>query len=154
MNNIEKYENKMETAFSSSQETVFSTLNADSMDDKIKIYKAVNTPDHRIKEFINMDIVIKDIYIEKISVVQKDESGNEIIDENGNPKISFVPRVIIIDDKGESYTAVSNGIFNAVKRIFELLGDPHTWEKPIKFKVKQINKGNNRNVLTFEPSFK
>ena len=57
------------------------------------------------------------------------------------------------DDKGESYVADSFGVFTAVKRIVELLGNPHDWEKPIKFKVKQITKGD-RSILTFEPVVK
>ena len=37
--------------------------------------------------------------------------------------------------------------------IVELLGNPHDWEKQIKFKVKQITKGD-RSILTFEPVVK
>lgn len=149
MNNVENLDN----AFEGSQETVFSTFSMDSPQDKMILYKAINTPDHRIKDMINMQISIKDVYIEKISVTKKDENGNEMFDEEGYPLTNYAPRIVIVDDKGKSYTAVSQGVFNAVKRIFEILGNPHDWEKPIKFTVKQINKGNNRNILTFEPVF-
>ena len=119
----------------------------DSMEDRLKVLKATNTPDHRIKDFVNMEITIKDIYIETVNVLQDEK------DENGKDIYQTCPRTIIVDDKGESYVAVSFGVFTAVKRIVELLGNPHDWEKPIKFKVKQITKGD-RSILTFEPVVK
>lgn len=124
-----------------------SSFDMSTQENRLKVLKYTNTPDHRLKDFINMDIVIKDIYIESVDVLQEEK------DENGNDIYQACPRTIIVDDKGESYVAVSFGVFNAIKRIVTLLGNPHDWEKPIKFKVKQIAKGD-RSILTFEPIVK
>ena len=91
-----------ENVLDNGSQMLVSSFKMDSMEDRLKVLKATNTPDQRIKDFVNMEITIKDIYIE---------------------------------------------------RIVELLGNPHDWEKPIKFKVKQITKGD-RSILTFEPIVK
>jgi len=58
--------------------------------------------------------------------------------------------VVLIDDKGVSYQCVSLGIFSALKKVFAIFGTPDTWKKPIGIKVKTIDKGNNRNPMTFD----
>ena len=136
-----------ENELGNGSQMLVSSFKMDSMEDRLKVLKATNTPDHRIKDFVNMEITIKDIYIETVNVLQEEK------DENGKDIYQTCPRTIIVDDKGESYVAVSFGVFTAVKRIVELLGNPHNWEKPIKFKVKQITKGD-RSILTFEPVVK
>lgn len=136
-----------ENVLNDGTQTLVSSFKMDSMEDKLKVLKATNTPDHRIKDFVNMEITIKDIYIETVNVLQEEK------DENGNDVYQTCPRTVIVDDKGESYVAVSFGVFSSVKRIVELLGNPHEWDKPIKFKVKQITKGD-RSILTFEPIIK
>lgn len=136
-----------ENVLNDGTQTLVSSFKMDSMEDKLKVLKATNTPDHRIKDFVNMEITIKDIYIETVNVLQEEK------DDNGNDVYQTCPRTIIVDDKGESYVAVSFGVFSSVKRIVELLGNPHEWDKPIKFKVKQITKGD-RSILTFEPIIK
>lgn len=136
-----------EDVFNGESVELVSSFDMSTTENRLKVLKYTNTPDHRLKDFINMDIVIKDIYIESVSVLQEEK------DEDGNDVYQKCPRTIIVDDKGESYVAVSFGVFNAIKRIVTLLGNPHSWEKPIKFKVKQIAKGD-RAILTFEPVLK
>lgn len=133
-----------EDVFNGESVELVSSFDMSTPENRLKVLKYTNTPDHRLKDFINMDIVIKDIYIEAVSVLQEEK------DEDGNDVYQKCPRTIIVDDKGDSYVAVSFGVFNAIKRIVTLLGNPHSWEKPIKFKVKQIAKGD-RAILTFEP---
>ena len=136
-----------ENVFQNESEMVVSTFDLSTTEGKLKAFKAINTPDHRIKDFINMEITIKDIYIESVSLQSIDEA-------TGETTLEKAPRSIIIDDKGESYTAVSFGVFNSLKRMVEILGAPSTWEKPLKFKIKQVSKGADKNILTFEPVFK
>jgi hypothetical protein len=58
------------------------------------------------------------------------------------------PRIVIIDDKGVGYQAVSLGVFSALKKVFQVFGVP-TWKKPIALKVVQVTKGQNK-ILTFD----
>lgn len=64
-----------ENVLDNGSQMLVSSFKMDSMEDRLKVLKATNTPDHRIKDFVNMEITIKDIYIETVNVLQdeKDE---------------------------------------------------------------------------------
>lgn len=113
------------------------SLQAVTREDKIKMYNAINNPDARLGDHINEVIKAKDLLIEVIELVN--ESSGEL---------QKVPRIIIIDDMGKSYVAVSVGVFSALKRIVKLFGDP-SWDEPIEMKVKQVTKAD-RKLLTLE----
>lgn len=90
-----------------------------------KVYNALNNPDDRIANMINQDIPVTDVLIEVTEIVN-DETGD----------VSTVPRVVLIDDKGKTYQAVSLGMFNAVKNAITVFGAP-TWQPPLVFTIKQ-----------------
>ena len=95
----------------------------------------MNNPDRRIADCINMTIKAKDVYIEVVNCTNT-ETG----------EVTACPRIVIIDDKGVAYQAVSVGIYSALKKVVQVYGAP-TWEKPIPLMVKQITKGE-RKMLT------
>lgn len=105
---------------------VYTSLDVSGIQGKRKLYKITNHPDHTISEFINKPIRAVDIYVDANQRMNKDpESENFGVYENK-------PRTIIIDENGESYVAgVSIGIFNAVKEIIRIFGEPHTWDEPL-----------------------
>lgn len=104
---------------------------------KALVYNAMNNPTHRIGDCINKKLKIKDVLAELIEL-ESEETG----------EMQTVPRVVLIDDKGESYQAVSTGIFNAVKKAIAVFGAP-TWDEPLEIEVKQISLGKNQ-MLTFD----
>lgn len=115
--------------------TQFCSMIAESDEAKAKLFNAMNNPDKRIADCINMKINAKDIYIEVVTCTNK-ETG----------EVNNCPRIVIIDDKGVSYQAVSIGIYSALKKIIQVFGAP-TWEKAIPVEVKQVTKGE-RKMLT------
>lgn len=115
--------------------TQFCSLVAESDTDKAKLYNAMNNPDKRIADCINMTIKAKDLYIEVVNCTNT-ETG----------EVTPCPRIVIIDEKGVAYQAVSVGIYSALKKVVQVYGAP-TWEKPIPLMVKQITKGE-RKMLT------
>jgi hypothetical protein len=121
----------------STRQTMFCSLKA--TDDKAKaiVFKAMNSPEKRIADMINLEINAKDLFCETVQCINR-ETG----------EINECPRIVIIDDKGVGYQAVSIGIFSAVKKLIAVFGAP-TWTKPIKLKVTQITKGD-RKLLTFD----
>lgn len=110
----------------------------ETQEEKIALYNAINNPDKRLGDHINMVIEVKDILVEVVQLEQE-ETG----------ELQNCPRIIIIDSKGTSYQCVSVGIFSALKRIMTLFGEPRTWKAPIKIKVLQTTKGE-RKMLTLE----
>ena len=106
----------------------FYSISPTTKEGKIALYNAINNPDKRLSDHINMVLSIKDVLVEIVELEQ--ESTGEMVK---------CPRIILIDDKGVSYQCVSVGIFSGMKRVFKLFGMP-TWEEPVKLKVLQITK--------------
>lgn len=118
-----------------SAQTQFCSMTAETDEDKAKLYNAMNNPDKRLADCVNMTIKAKDLYVEVVNCTNE-ETG----------EVTACPRIVIIDDKGVGYQAVSIGIFSALKKVIQIFGVP-TWEKPVLLEVKQITKGN-RKMLT------
>lgn len=115
--------------------TQYTSMVAESDEARAKLFNAMNNPDERLADMINRKINAKDLYIEVVNCTNT-ETG----------EVTACPRIVIIDDKGKSYQAVSIGIYSALKKVIQVYGAP-TWNKPIPLEVKQITKGD-RKMLT------
>lgn len=115
--------------------TQFCSMQASTPEEKAQLFNAMNNPDKRLADCINMQINAKDMYVEVVTCTNE-ETGEQ----------TACPRIVIIDDKGVSYQAVSIGIYSALKKVVQVFGAP-TWVKPVPLKVVQITKGN-RKMLT------
>lgn len=115
--------------------TQFTSMTATTDAEKAKLYNAMNNPDKRLSDCINMQIRAKDLYIEVVACTNE-ETG----------VTTPCPRIVIIDEKGVSYQCVSIGIYSALKKVIQVYGVP-TWEKPVTLEVKQVTKGT-RKMLT------
>lgn len=108
----------------------------DDRETSAKIYNAMNNPTYRVADFINKEINIVD-YLVEITEIVNEEVGS----------VSTVPRVVLIDENGDSYQAVSVGIANALRNLVIACGDaPFT--PPVKVMVKQ-QATRNGSMLTF-----
>ena len=106
--------------------TVYCSVKGGDRLTKAKVYNAMNNPEHKVGDMINKTINVKDVLVEII------ELANE---ETG--EVEEAPRVVLIDDKGQAYQAVSQGIFSAVKNAIQVFGAP-TWEEPLPCLIKQV----------------
>lgn len=113
-------------------QTSFCSIKAETDEQKAKLFNAMNNPEKRLADCINMQIKAKDLYIEVVNCTNE-ETG----------EVTACPRIVIIDDKGVSYQAVSVGIYSALKKAIMVYGAP-TWVKPVTMEVKQITKGNKK----------
>lgn len=120
-----------------SRQTTFCSYQAKTPQEKAILFKAMNNPEKRIGDCINMEIVAKDLYCEVVTCVNKETGESNVC-----------PRIVIIDDKGVGYQAVSLGVFSAIKKVIQVFGQP-SWTTPIKLKVVQITKGEKK-LLTFD----
>ena len=108
-----------------------------SMQSKARIFNSINSPDKRISDCIGETISLANIVAHPIQLV--DENSGELIE---------TMRMVLVDDKGTSYEAVSTGIVNAVARILQIFGQPDTWTAPIKVKPVQKGTRNGNNKVT------
>lgn len=120
----------------SERKVQFCSMTPKNEDEEIVLYNAMNAPEKRVGDCINMIIEVKHIYCEVVTCVNRD-SGEE----------SVCPRIVLIDKDGVGYQAVSMGIYSAVKKLMTIKGSPATWKNPVKLKVTQITKGD-RKMLT------
>lgn len=104
----------------------YTSLDVTTPTGKKKLYHITNHPDYNISDFINKIIAIKDIYVDVNPHLNKDEKS-----ENYRT-YQYKPRTVLIDTEGKSYVAgVSIGIFNAVREILRIFGEPATWVEPL-----------------------
>lgn len=106
-------------------------INPEQLQDNEKkkaIFHAMNTPDHKLSDAINMEINLENVYIAPTQVTD-DQTG----------EVSILPLIVLIDASGESYVCSASGVLNALKRLFTIFGPPNEWKEPLKIKVKQIS---------------
>ena len=108
-----------------------------SMASKARIFNSINSPDKRISDCIGEVINLANIVAHPIQLI--DENSGELIE---------TMRMVLVDDKGTSYEAVSTGIVNAVARILQIFGQPETWAAPIRVKPVQKGTRNGNNKVT------
>lgn len=118
----------------------FCSVNAETMEEKALVFNAANNPQHKISDYINKKIMVRDVYAETLELVNK-ETG----------EVDKAPRIVLIDANGEAYECVSVGMFSALKKLIATFGEP-TWEKPIPVVVKQ-EKVANGSMLTLSVQF-
>lgn len=126
------------TAQLTSRKQIFCSVSGGTAAEKAILFKAMNNPEKRIADCINQVINAKDVVAEMIEIAHQETGEFEI-----------VPRIVIIDDKGVGYQAVSTGIFSAMKKLIAVYGPP-TWQDPIKLKILQISRSKDRKILTFD----
>ena len=115
----------------------YSSMKSGTVKEKAALFNAMSNPNHKVGDFINKTIRVKDVYVETIEL--EDEETNETVN---------APRIVFIDMDGDTYQAVSKGVFSALSRVINVFGEP-TWDDGLPFTIKQVSLGKNQ-LLTFE----
>lgn len=102
------------------------------------LFNAMNKPSEKISDNINKDIDIVHIYCEVVTMTIK-ETGEK----------TKAPRIVLIDDKGKTFVCVSFGIYNSIKKIINVFGEPQEWDEPLTVTVKQVSRGE-RKTMTLD----
>lgn len=122
---------------SAEQTSMFCSIQGGTHESKVAVFNASNNPDHKVGDYINKVIVVKDVLAELIEVTNEETGEAEL-----------APRVVLIDMDGKSYQAVSKGIFNALKKAIAIFGAP-TWDEGLSCLIKQVSVGKG-SMLTFD----
>ena len=122
---------------SAEQTSMFCSIQGGTHADKVAVFNASNNPNHKVGDYINRTIMVKDVLAELIEVTNE-ETG----------ELEQTPRVVLIDVNGESYQAVSKGIFNALRKAIAIFGAP-TWDEGLPIFIKQVSVGKG-SILTFD----
>ena len=127
----------VKTTLSAENRSFYSSLAANTLAEKAKLYNAISNPSHKTGDMIGETILVTDVIVEIIDVT--DELTGET---------KQAPRIVLVDKGGETYQSVSVGVYNSITRLFQIVGMP-TWPEGLPLKVKQIQKNTNR-VITLE----
>lgn len=121
----------------------FSSMKAETTQEKAELFNAISNPAHKLGDVINKVIYVRDIYCEIIEMQKSDRDGNLMFDENGEPVMDKVPRIVLIDADGDTYQAISVSVMNNIQRLFKMFGAP-TWTPALPIEVQQRSVGTNR----------
>ena len=121
----------------------FSSMKAETTQEKAELFNAISNPAHKLGDVINKVIYVRDIYVEVIEMQKSDRDGNLMFDENGEPVMDKVPRIVLIDKDGDTYQAISVSVMNNITRLFKMFGAP-TWSPALPIEVQQRSVGTNR----------
>ena len=128
-----------ELMLNDNKQKIYSSVNANTVEEKKKLYNALESCDVLLNDIVGTEINIKDFYIE--------ENTKEITDDTGETKSVVKFRTILFDTEGKTYATGSYGIYNALKKICLVFGFP-TWDEGVKVKVEKKPIGNGRTELT------
>lgn len=105
-------------ALKSGSSNVLSTFEGGEFADKIKVIAAM-TSAKPIADNLGTIINLRNVVVQPVDmpVDEKDESKGT----------AEVPRIILVDEDGTAYAAISSGIFKSLENIFGVLGQPATW---------------------------
>lgn len=74
-------------------------------DEEIILFNAMNNPEKRIGDCINLTIEVKHVFCEVVTCINRETGESNIC-----------PRIVLIDKDGVGYQAVSMGIYSALKK--------------------------------------
>ena len=116
----------------------YCSIKGDTREAKVAMYNAINSPDHKLSDFVGKKLNIKDISIERVEN-SSDETGEMVANA----------RVVLIDENGESYTCVSRGIYSAIKKLVSVFGEP-TWEPALPVEIQNLSTKKGRKTMTLK----
>ena len=140
-----------ESIFKSTNRETFCTMDLDNEDNKISLYNSLQGCDVRLNDIKGTVLSVVEVFIEKKEVAERDEKTDEIIydEETGEVKTKIKYRTILFDDEGKTYVSSAYGIYNSLRQIISIFGNPSK-DNIIKVKVgtKKLNNGKESLILT------
>lgn len=116
-----------------SQSSFYCSFKPEAAEDKAKLYSMMNDVDERLSDHVNNVLEVKDVFVEPVQLTREDGT------------VTVCPRVVLMDVNGTTYGCVSMGVYNALKKLIAVYGEP-TWDG-LKIIPKQIQK-DKRRMLT------
>jgi len=101
---------------------VFSTFKGEDFKTRVAVYQAL-TDAEPVADHVGETIQLANVVAQAVEVADETGAVNETV------------RVILVDDKGKSYAALSDGLFRSIRNIFGILGEPQQWGQPLPVKV-------------------
>jgi uncharacterized FlaG/YvyC family protein len=123
----------------------YSSIDKDklSFEEKAKFFNLINAEAKLINENIGLTINLKDIYMEVVTIEDM---------QTGEPK--QLPRIVLIDDKKQSYTCSSPSFLNKLSQLIAQIGQPSSWSTAVPITFKEVKTKAGFKALVFQTAFK
>ena len=112
--------------FENNNRPFYCSVRTESVEEKKKLFNALENCDLLLNNCVGQQIVMKDIYVEQY-IDKKDEN-----------------------EDGKTYVSTSYGIYNVLNKIFAIYGTPDKWENGIAVEVSKRPVGNGKEMLTLK----
>lgn len=119
---------------------IYSSVKATSVEERKNVYNALEKCDVLLNDIVGTEINVKDFYIEERHKEETDETTGEV-------KQIVKYRTILFDTEGKTYATGSYGVYNALRRICLVYGEP-TWNEGVLVRVDKKPIGNGKSQLT------
>ena len=120
----------------SNERQMYSSFDVESKENKAKLFNATENADALVNDCINQELVLKDVYMERIPFVDE---------ETGEQKVKY--RTILFDDAGQSYATGAYGIYNTVAKILSIYGIDYLHEEGLKVVIAKGTTKDNKTRL-------
>lgn len=118
---------------------VWSSIKGDDFDAKMAVAAAVQEGEP-LRDHLGETLELQHYVVQGVWIADKDANNVQKVDpETGELKELYVARIVLITADGQSFASISTGIFKALENLVNVLGEPHTWPKPVK--VKAVEQG-------------
>jgi hypothetical protein len=103
--------------------SLWSSIQGDTQADRVQILAAV-TDAEPISEHLGETLHLRHV-IAQATQIEDDKTG----------ELNDAIRTILITEEGDAYAAVSVGLFQYLKNLFDIVGHPSTWDGPLPIQV-------------------
>lgn len=97
---------------------MYCSMSAESQQERLAVFDAVSNSGS-VDDMIGKNIAVKDVVIQPVDLL--DKATGEMRTAN---------RIVLIDENGEAYGCVSQGVETSLKNLIAIVGEP-TWEPAI-----------------------
>lgn len=140
-----------DSIFQSSNKEMFCTMNLEEKENMVALYNSLQECDVKLNDIKGSTIEIKDVFVEKKEVAERDEKTGEVLrDEETDEVLTKTKfRTILFGVDGKTYVSAAYGVYNSLRQIIPIFGNPSK-ENPIKVKVgtRKLRSGKESLVLT------
>lgn len=140
MNEIIKTENEIVNAEPErNNELTYCSIVCKTNEERKNLFNALEQADVLLNDVVGTEFELNNVYIHRYEKINEETGEVE-------PKV----RIILFDTEGRSYACGSFGIFNILRRMFEVFGTPNHWEQPLKVRVVKKDIKDNKKMLSLE----
>lgn len=114
-----------EMTIAGTNETIVTSLTLSTIEDKKKMFNAMNVTDFSLSDHLDEPIYVVDYLIHDC----------EISDDNG--ELQETKRLVIFDKDGKTYSTVSNSAYDSFGKIITIFGEPSEWNGEIAIRATE-----------------